>query len=328
VPYCGSNLPAIAGTSDFQDALAGLQQLQLLTAAFGFGGSYGPGGNVLINQVPSVTPDLLTAAFASIDGAIALPAPVPVNQFATSNLPAMVTAREYHTATLLANGKVLIAGGEDNSVNILNTAELYDPAANAFTAVSSTMSFARESATATLLPNGKVLIAGGLGEGGDVSAAEIYDPVANSFSVGPTMVYPRDSASAILLPNGKVLIAGGDDNTGHPTTTEIYDPVANSFTVGPAMNTAREETPNAILLPNGKVLIAGGWVFGSGGSGVLASTELYDPVSNRFAAPASTASMSSPREYSTATLLPNGKVLIAGGDDGDDNLSASDLYTP
>jgi hypothetical protein len=221
VPYCGSNLPAIAGTSDFQDALAGLQQLQLLTAAFAFGGSYGPGGNVLINQVPSVTPDLLTAAFASIDGAIALPAPVPVNQFATSNLPAMVTAREYHTATLLANGKVLIAGGEDNSVNILNTAELYDPAANAFTAVSSTMSFARESATATLLPNGKVLIAGGLGEGGDVSAAEIYDPVANSFSVGPTMVYPRDSASAILLPNGKVLIAGGFSDGAVQSTAEL-----------------------------------------------------------------------------------------------------------
>jgi len=102
-----------------------------------------------------------------------------------------------------------------------------------------------------------------------------------------------------------VLIAGGDDNSGYPTTTELYDPVANSFTVGPAMNTAREDTANAMLLPNGKVLIAGGWVFGSG---VLASTELYDPVSNTFAAAASTASMSSPREYATSTLLSSGIV--------------------
>jgi len=425
VPYCGGSLAALAGTSDFQDALAGLQQLQLLTVGFGFGGSYGPAGNVLINQVPPVAPDLLTAAFATIDSAISLAAPVPVNQFATANLPTMVTAREYHTAALLANGKVLFAGGEDSSADILNTAELYDPAANSFTAVLSTMSFAREFATATLLPNGKVLIAGGLGPHGDVSAADIYDPVANSFSAGPAMVYPRDSASAVLLPNGKVLIAGGfsggnfqstaelydpvansftavplgmtearylptitlltsgqvlitggsnfsgilsstdiynpltnsfsagpalnaeresataallpngkvliaggDDNDGYPTTTELYDPAANSFAVGPAMNMGREETANAILLRNGKVLIAGGWLFGSGGSGVLASTELYDPVSNTFAAAASTASMSSPREYPTATLLPNGIVLIAGGDDGDNNLTNGDLYKP
>ncbi len=107
--------------------------------------------------------------------------------------------------------------------------------------------------------------------------------------------------------------------------TELYDPVANSFAVGPSMNTGRELTANPALLPNGKVLIAGGWVFGSG---VLASTELYDPVSNSFAAMASTASMSGPREFSTATLLPNGEVLIAGGDNGDENLASSELYTP
>jgi len=422
VPYCGGNLPALAGTSDFQDALSGLQQLQLVTAGFGFGGSYGPAANVLINQTPPVTPGLMTAPFATIDSAISLAAPSPLNLFATSGMPTMITPREDHTATLLSNGKVLFAGGYDNDFNVLNTAELYDPVANSFSAISSTMSFARAYATATLLPNGKVLIAGGLGTTDDVPVADIYDPVANSFSPGPTMVAARDTANAVLLPNGKVLIAGGfsggevqnsaelydpmansfnsvplgmtaarytpasallsngnvliaggsdnsgivnstdiynpvtnsftagpplndvreagtatllpngkvliaggDDNSGYPVATELYDPVANSFAVGPSMNTGRELTANPALLPNGKVLIAGGWVFGSG---VLASTELYDPVSNTFAAMASTASMSGPREFSTATLLPNGEVLIAGGDNGDENLASSELYTP
>jgi hypothetical protein len=422
VPYCGGNLPALAGTSDFQDALSGLQQLQGVTAGFGFGGAYGPAANVLINQTPPVTPNLLTAPFATIESAISLAAPSPLNQFAISGMPSMITPREDHTATLLSNGKVLFAGGYDNDGNLLNTAELYDPVANSFSAISSTMSFARAYATATLLPNGKVLIAGGLGITDDVPVADIYDPVANSFSPGPTMVAARDTANAVLLPNGKVLIAGGfsdglvqssaelydpvansfaavplgmtaarytpaaallsngnvliaggsddsgdlnstdiynpvtnsfsagpllndareagtatllpngkvliaggDDNSGYPAATDLYDPVANSFAVGPSMNSGRELTPNPALLPNGKVLIAGGWV---SGSGVLASTELYDPVSNSFAAVASTASMSGPREFSTATLLPNGKVLIAGGDDGSENLPTSELYTP
>src|SRR5712691_3521018 len=106
--FWGANLPAVAGTSDFQDALSGLEQLQLVTAAFGFGGSYGPAGNVLFIQVPLVTPDLLTAPLAAINSAIAQAAPSPSNQFATSGMPTMITAREFGTATSLPNGKVLI----------------------------------------------------------------------------------------------------------------------------------------------------------------------------------------------------------------------------
>ena len=170
-----------------------------------------------------------------------------------------------------------------------------------------------------------MLIAGGSDNSGIVNSTDIYNPVTNSFTAGPPLNDVREAGTATLLPNGKVLIAGGDDNSGYPVATELYDPVANSFAVGPSMNTGRELTANPALLPNGKVLIAGGWVFGSG---VLASTELYDPVSNTFAAMASTASMSGPREFSTATLLPNGEVLIAGGDNGDENLASSELYTP
>ena len=103
--------------------------MQLVTAGFGFGGSYGPAANVLINQTPPVTPGLMTAPFATIDSAISLAAPSPLNQFATSGMPTMITPREDHTATLLSNGKVLFAGGYDNDFNVLNIAELYDPVA-------------------------------------------------------------------------------------------------------------------------------------------------------------------------------------------------------
>jgi hypothetical protein len=120
----------------------------------------------------------------------------------------------------------------------------------------------------------------------------------------PSMNEPRAGATATLLPNGKVLITGGAG-----TSTELYDPVTDTFAAStPSMNTARGGA-TATLLPNGKVLIAGG----SGEAGTLASTELYNPVTNKFAPEASTPVMNVAREYATATLLANGKVLIVGG---------------
>jgi hypothetical protein len=113
VPYCGGNLPAIAGTSDFQDALSGVQQLQYVSAAFAFGGLYGPAGNVLMNQDRPVTPDLLLAPLAAINGAITQAAP---STFSTSS-PPMTVARASATATLLPNGKVLVAGGNSTVPN-------------------------------------------------------------------------------------------------------------------------------------------------------------------------------------------------------------------
>ena len=176
------------------------------------------------------------------------------------------------------------------------------------------------------LPNGKVLIAGGFTGGAALASTELYDPVTNTFAaITPTMNTARYSATATLLANGKVLIAGGDGSAGNTTfltSTELYDPVANTFAaITPAMNTARYFA-TATLLPNGKVLIAGGG--GNGGPVMtLTSTELYDPVANTFAA--ITPAMNTAHEVATATLLPNGKVLIAGGYPGS---ASTDLYTP
>jgi hypothetical protein len=175
-----------------------------------------------------------------------------------------------------------------------------------------------------------VLIAGGVGTD-YLSSTELYDPVSNSFAAPastPLMNTPRRSATATLLPNGKVLIAGGWNTSMHIdlTSTELYDPVTNTFAASastPVMNTARDQAA-AVLLPNGKVLIAGGEAIGA----IFSSTELYDPATNTFAAAASTPVMNTAREFTSAiVLLPNGKVLIAGGYDNA-FLSSVELFTP
>jgi hypothetical protein len=314
VPYCGGELPAIAGTSDFQDALSGVQQLQYVTAAFAFGGLYGPAGNILINQAPPVTPDLLLAPLAAITAAIAKAAPSTLSP----SSPPMTVARASATATLLPNGKVLIAGGVGGSTSI----ELYDPATNTLSA-GPPMGQARYDATATLLPNGKVLIAGGNDGSNASNTTEFYNIATKSFAPGPSMVAARFGAVAALLPNGKILLAGGVTTPpGALTSTEIYDPLANSFSAGPTMSGAEAPTA-AILMPNGKVLLIGEALSGS-----VSVVELYNPADNSIAE----RSLNTFRQFPSAALLPNGKVLIAGGFGGVNGqfviLTSTQFYDP
>jgi hypothetical protein len=321
ISYCGANLAAIAGTAQFSDALSGLQGLTLATRGFTYGGT----SNVL--TLNGVAASSLLAEVSTIQDAIVTAAPPSVDTFAAST-HSMNTARYGSTATLLLNGKVLIAGGQNNFVTISST-ELYNSVIDTFAASTPSMNAARFGATATLLPNGKVLIAGGQGSAAPLTSVELYDPIANTFAAATpamNMNTARSFATAILLPNGKVLIAGGS----FLSSTELYDPVTNTFAPAastPVMNTGRTWATGT-LLPNGKVLIAGGAVNMSQ-SGALASTELYDPVTNTFAPAASTAVMNAVRYVATATLLPNGKVLIAGGThDGNIGLSSTELYDP
>ncbi len=226
----------------------------------------------------------------------------------------MTTARADHTATLLPGGKVLIVGGAGNSGEWLTSAELYDPDAGAFTA---TGSMTTAQGTATLLPSGKVLLAGG-------APAELYDPVAGTFAATGSMTTVRGNYTATLLRGGKVLIAGGDGGGfTNPAlaSAELYDPVTGTFAVTGSMATGRRWN-TATLLPSGKVLIAGG----AGTSGLddsLASGELYDPVSGTFT---TTGSLTTSRYAHTATLLPDGKVLIAGGQNNGSVLASAELY--
>jgi hypothetical protein len=240
-------------------------------------------------------------------------------------------------SVLLANGKVLIAGGVDSSDVGLDTVELYDPTTNTFAPAASlpTMNGHRDGPVGASLPNGEALIAGGferfLGTHSIISdTIDLYDPVTNSFAPAastPTMNSPRTNAAAALLPDGTVLIAGGtapapDLSPGGVAlaSVDLYDSATNSFAppgATPAMNEPRCCGPTATLLQNGKVLITQG-----GGDN---SVDLYDPATNTFAPAAVLPKMNQTRMSATATLLPNGKVLIAGGGL---LLNTIELYTP
>jgi hypothetical protein len=240
------------------------------------------------------------------------------------------TARFSHTATLLGNGKVLITGGMEKNGVWLDSAELYNPASGRFTTVGK-MSTRRAGATATLLANGKVLVAGGNdGSGKSLASAELYDPVSNSFSATGNLNVPRGHAIAILLKTGKVLIAGGNaaGDDEELASAEIYDPETGRFIPTGSMHRPRSAF-TAVSLKDGRVLVAGGL---SGGQypyhKVEATAEIYDPQTGRFAA---TGNMSVPRYKQGAALLPDGKVLVAGGsnEDGRQSIySSTEIFDP
>jgi hypothetical protein len=171
----------------------------------------------------------------------------------------MAAARGSHTATLLANGKVLIAGGSNFAGATLATTELYDPVKQSFTAANS-MASPRIFHTATLLSNGNVLVTGGMAiafNGVSLSSAEVYNVVAGSFSATGPMVTVRDSHFAVLLANGTVLVAGGSFGSNGAFTAELYNAGSGTFTETGGMETGRALAA-AVLLPDGRVFVSGG----------------------------------------------------------------------
>ena len=235
----------------------------------------------------------------------------------------MAANRYAHTAALLPDGQVLVAGGWAGPGSKFAGAELYDPAAGVF---STTPGMVRPRAchATTLLANGTALIVGGIdaSDYGVLAFAEIYDPATGHFVAAGSMAVARDAPTATPLSDGTVLLIGGSDGGMElRASAEIFDPASRSFRPTGSMAAARQ-SHCATLLPNGDVLVTGGY----DGTTRLASAELYERATKTFT---DAGNMSVARSFHTATLLPNGTVLIAGGRDADSVvLDSAELYDP
>ncbi len=244
---------------------------------------------------------------------------------------AMHEPREFHNATLLTDGRVLVSGGyagsqstvtggitlasvrtAETSSSVLASAEVYDPATGTFSETGSMSTF-RDHHTATLLEDGRVLVVGGGGEGyASSTSADVYDPESGAFTKTGSMEAGRWLHTATLLDDGRVLILGGrsPQDSVYPSA-EIYDPKAGAFGDAGSMREGRQQH-TATRLDDGRVLIAGGyWSDGRQGR-VLSSAEMYDPASATFAM---IGPIGAPREGHVATQLADGRVLIVGGID-------------
>ncbi|MCC6626255.1 MAG: hypothetical protein IT340_02515 [Chloroflexi bacterium] len=243
----------------------------------------------------------------------------------------LAVARKNHTATLLPNGKVLVAGGFNGRESQLAGAEIYDPETKTWTQTCS-LNVRRERHTATLLHSGKVLVTGGqTNTGASVASAELYDPAAAcpspsmTWTMTGSMTDAREKHTTTLLPDGRVLVIGGLKGTSalsdELTTAEIYNPATGSWSPAGTLSQKRQRH-TATLLRDGKVLVVGGcWGFNATEPPCLtpvAVTEVYDPATGNW-----TTSDQLRRFWDsdpcpggfdhTATLLPDGRVMIVGG---------------
>lgn len=232
----------------------------------------------------------------------------PTNRIVASG--DMNASRVGHSATLLADGRVLVLGGYNGAY--LESAEIYDPRSGRFTAAGS-MNVGRSGHTATLLRDGTVLIVGGVGDGWSfLASAEIYDPRTGRFTALKSMSVARESHTATLLRDGTVLIAGGHrdrrENIVVYASTEIYDPAQRQFSNGPTLLTARHKH-DAVGLADGRVLVVGG--SDPRDRTHFATAEIYDPVAKRWSA-APRMRIGRYKLRDSSLRLSDGRILVAG----------------
>src|SRR5690349_6052400 len=224
----------------------------------------------------------------------------------------MATERRGHTATRLADGRVLIAGGE-NSSGPINQTEIYDPSDATFSAAGN-MNEARADHSATLLADGRVLLIGGRNSSGALASTEIFDPTTGAFTSGPAMSVARAGHSATLFGNGQVLVVAGDANG----TAELLAADLSGFSAAGSLNTPRS-SHSAALLQDGRVLVIGGR---DASGNELSSGEVFDTPASSFSPVDSVLRVARVRPQ--LRLLFDGKVQLIGGS----NDGSMEIYDP
>jgi hypothetical protein len=233
----------------------------------------------------------------------------------------MLTNRLQHTATLLADGRVLIAGGITGSGGriSLDSTEIFDPASGNWIG-SGSLNKARCQAASIRLPNGKVLLTGGRIATTTLSDAALFDPASGLWTIATPMNSPRYNHTMSLLPNGLILVTGGASSSSPSgvASTELYDPTDQTWTTNVSMSLPRT-AHWAALMPSGRLMVGGG-------NSPFNSTEMYDQNEGAWSP---TGLMISARGLHIATLLANGKVLVTGGfHQTAGPLTSCELYNP
>jgi WD40 repeat protein len=298
-------LAAAAGSGSFSPTGS------LGTTRSGAGAALVADGRVLVMAGTNGTDVLATEAFNPQTGT-----------FSSAGLPALGAGRYNVAAARLPDGRVLVAGGNQGSTT-LQTTLFFNPQTNSFSS-GPMMVVPRANAAAAVLPDGRVLVAGGNNAVGFLNTAEVFNPQTNSFSLVGNMGSVRTGAVAAPIPDGRILIAGGRDDDPIHSSAEIFDSATNTFSsagIG-SMGTARVGAV-AAPLPDGRVLVAGG---GNFDSPALASAEVFNPQTNTFSS-AGIGAMGTVRSSAVAAPLPDGRVLVAGGNDGTSYLSSAEIYS-
>jgi N-acetylneuraminic acid mutarotase len=239
------------------------------------------------------------------------------------------TPRRMHTLTVLADGRVLAAGGNTGGTSYppagLTSAELYDPETGTWSPTGA-MANPRGGHSATLLPDGRVLVAGGEhirspSTTVSLAGAELFDPLTGTWTTTEPMNDPRWHHQAVVLLDGRVLVIGGYVSTGysmsaHLALCELYDPVAGTWSQAGPMSTRRVIHQTVRLLDGTVLTIGGGATHGNDDSTYdpysLASTERYDPATDQWRPDTS---LPWGRSYHRAVLLPSGDCLVVSGTD-------------
>ena len=232
------------------------------------------------------------------------------------------TPRDHVAATLLSNGSVLVAGGNDGKgtdTSVLASAEVFDPATGQWSSAGS-MAQPRQGHSMVTLGDGTALVAGGDAGDEPFNSVEIYDPSSGAWSSADDMADARERFAAVVLDDGKVLVIGGGGTDGRLASAELYDPASGAWSSAADMGTPRLK-PGAVLLQDGKVLVIGGL----GAGQFLASAEVYDPATDSWS---DAGSLETGRGFHAATLIDDGRVVVTGGFGFSGPLDSTEIYDP